>query len=107
MRLKTDEIKTKSRGYSWDKQVKTLAIHHFRIDHNASCLPPKFCITIVSNFSWVLQSSQEKSKTMVFQNWGVNKVHYGLCENSEFQEIAAEFVYSKQRKMKSFSSLRQ
>ena len=29
--------------------------------------PPqkKFCITILSNFSWVLQSSQEKSKTMV------------------------------------------
>ena len=27
--------------------------------------PPKFCKTIVSNFSWVLQLSQEKSKTMV------------------------------------------
>ena len=26
---------------------------------------PKFCITIVFNFSWVLQSSHEKSKTMV------------------------------------------
>jgi len=26
--------------------------------------PPKFCITHVSNFSWVLQWSQEKSKTM-------------------------------------------
>ena len=28
----------------------------------------KFCITIVSIFSWVLQSSQEKSKSMVVQN---------------------------------------
>ena len=27
--------------------------------------PPKFCITIVFNFSWVLWSSQEKLKTMV------------------------------------------
>ena len=46
--------------------------------------PPEFCITIVSNFSWVLQSFQEKSKTMVKQNLGgVNKVHYGLCENGE------------------------
>lgn len=27
--------------------------------------PPKFCITDVSNFSWVLQWSQEKSKTML------------------------------------------
>ena len=32
--------------------------------------PPKFCITIVSNFSWVLQSSQNQSKTMVVQNFG-------------------------------------
>ena len=32
--------------------------------------PPEFCITIVSNFSWVLQSFQEKSKTMVKQNLG-------------------------------------
>ena len=36
--------------------------------------PPKFCITIVSIFSWVLQSSQEKSKTIVMHDnsyfWG-------------------------------------
>ena len=29
--------------------------------------PPKFCTTIVSNFSWVLWPSQEKPKTMVRQ----------------------------------------
>ena len=28
--------------------------------------PPKICIAIVSSFSWVLKSSQEKSKTMIF-----------------------------------------
>ena len=49
--------------------------------------PPKFCITVVSNFSWVLQSSQEKSKTMVMQHLGVNKVHYGLCENGEVTNL--------------------
>ena len=32
--------------------------------------PPKFCITAVFNFSWVLQSSQEKSKTIVMQHLG-------------------------------------
>ena len=62
---------------------------HYHIDHNAPCPPPpppqqkkkKNCITIVSNFSWVLQSSQEKLKTMVVQKfWGVNNVYYGLCE---------------------------
>ena len=30
--------------------------------------PPKFCITIVSSFSWDLQWSQEKTKTMLIQN---------------------------------------
>ena len=30
---------------------------------------PKFCITMVFNFSWVLQSSHEKSETMVTQNF--------------------------------------
>ena len=44
--------------------------------------PPKFCITVVSNFSWVLQSSRGKSETMIIKIWaGVNKLHYGLREN--------------------------
>ena len=48
--------------------------------------PPKFCITIFSTFSLVLRLSEEKSKTMVMQNFGgVNKVHYGLCENGELR----------------------
>ena len=32
--------------------------------------PPKVYMTIVPNFSWVLQSSQEKSKTTVMKNLG-------------------------------------
>ena len=52
--------------------------------------PLEFCITIISNFSTVLESSQEKSKTMVMQSLGggggVNKVHYGLCENGEYRK---------------------
>ena len=32
-------------------------IHHFDIDHNTPCSLPKFCMTIVYNFFWVLQSS--------------------------------------------------
>ena len=30
----------------------------------------KFCITFVFHFSWVLQPSQEKLKTMLMQNFG-------------------------------------
>ena len=50
-------------------------------------LPKRNCITIVSSFSWILQSYQEKSKVMVMQNFGVNKVHYGLSENGEFSSF--------------------
>ena len=32
--------------------------------------PGKFCITFVFHFSWVLQPSQEKLKTMLMQNFG-------------------------------------
>ena len=32
--------------------------------------PRKFCISIVSSFSWNLQWSQEKTKTMLMQNLG-------------------------------------
>ena len=31
---------------------------------------PKFCITFVFHFSWVLQPSEEKLKTMLMQNFG-------------------------------------
>ena len=46
---------------------------------------PKFCLTIVSSFSWVLHSSQEKIEdNELAKFWGVNRLHCGLCENSEF-----------------------
>ena len=65
-------------------------------DHNTPGLPPKFFIRIVSNFSWVLQSSQPKEKLkdnndakcgvcvcVCACGGGVNKVHYGLCETRQ------------------------
>ena len=36
-------------------------------------VPPKFCISIVFNFSWDLQSPQEKLETMLMQNFGGTK----------------------------------
>ena len=35
----------------------------------------------------VLQLSQEKSKTKAMQNFGINKVHYDLCENGEYSHF--------------------
>ena len=47
--------------------------------------PPKLCITIVLDFSWDDRNTQEKLETMVMQNFGgVNKMHCGPCESSEF-----------------------
>jgi len=45
--------------------------------------PPKFCKTIVFNFSWNNYNTQEKFETMVMQNLRERKVPYGLCENGE------------------------
>ena len=44
------------------------SFHHFHIDHRV--YPAKFCKSIVFNFSWVLQSSQVNTKTMVMQYFG-------------------------------------
>ena len=54
-----------------------LTIRHLHISHNASCLPlppspsfPKFCMSIVFDFSWDGYKTQEKWKTKVMQNFG-------------------------------------
>ena len=65
---------------------KKIEIHHFHINHNALCLLPQFCITIVFDFSWGDCNTQEKLETMVMLNLrggGGAKMHYGLCENGE------------------------
>ena len=47
------------------------SIRHLHISHNAPYLPPKkFCITFAFHFSWVLQLSQEKLKTMLMAIFG-------------------------------------
>ena len=76
--------------------TKISRIRHLHISHNApflSPLPPpqknKFWITLVFHFSWVLQPSQEKLKTMLMQNLGVegaDKVHYGKCASGEWTD---------------------
>ena len=46
---------------------------------------PKKCITIVSNFSWVLQIEDNSYVTLTFfWGGGGDKVHYGLYENDEY-----------------------
>ena len=42
-------------------------------------VPPKFCISIVFNFSWDLQLPQEKLKTMLVQNFGGTEKSIMVC----------------------------
>ena len=74
-------------------------IQYFHVHNNAPCLSTKICITHVSNFSWVLQWSQEKSKTMLMQNLEgrVNKVHYDLRENIELKRLLFSKGFNPQR----------
>ena len=53
--------------------VCTQLIGHFQKYNNTVpfVCPPNFCINIVSIFSWDLLWSQEKIKTMLMQNFGV------------------------------------
>ena len=51
-----------------------LYIHHFYIVHNTPCLSPKFCITIVSNFSWVqwlgkISEGEQGAKWSMWKKW--------------------------------------
>ena len=62
--------------------AKELAnIHHFHLDHYAPSLPPKFCI--ISFLRGITVVPRQKEDTGYTKFWGVNMVHYGLCENGE------------------------
>ena len=54
------------RGFFLKKALETRLgvpnIRHLHISHNAPYLSPKFCMTFVLHFSWVLQPSKEKLK---------------------------------------------
>ena len=85
---KTIEMRRRREGgkkWKEKEERKKIEIHHFYISHNATCLLPQFCITIVFDFSWGDCNTQEKLETMVMLNLrgGGDKMHYGLCENDE------------------------
>ena len=59
------------------------SIRHFHIDHNAPCLPPKSLHNLCLRFLLGRCNTPEKYnwKQWLCKIWGVNKVHYYLCEN--------------------------
>ena len=77
------------------------AIFTETIMHLVSPLPPppplhqKKCITIVFDFSRDDSNTQDKLETIVMQFFlwrGVNKVHYGLCENGKWCDLFVSSV---------------
>ena len=53
------------------------------LDHNAPCLPPKPLLNHCLGFLLErLQYPGEIGNNSYAKFWGVNKVHYGLCESS-------------------------
>ena len=66
---------------------------HFCISHNAPYLLPTF-IQHSFHFSWVLQPSQEKLKSMLnMQNcFGANKVHYGKYGSGTCHDFLNAYV---------------
>ena len=64
--------------------------------------PPKFCISIVFNFSWDGCDTQEKCKkkqtrlgNFFFWGGGGNKVHYGRCASGVFWVYGITFQRKK------------
>ena len=68
--------------------LRTLYIsctHYFHIDHNAPCFPLRIlhnhCFQILQGITVVPREIENNGYAKF---WGVNKVHYGLCENGEY-----------------------
>ena len=56
------------------KIMNEIVFHNTPLSYLPKCTssppPPKFCITFLFHFPWVLQPSHEKLKTMLMQNFG-------------------------------------
>ena len=72
-----------------------LSVRHLHISHDAAYLPPKFRVTFVFHFSWVLQPSQQKLKNNAYEKFlGANKVHYGRCASGVLRIQQSPLQYS-------------
>ena len=68
-----------------DNLSQNSCIHHYHIDHNAPCLPPKIlhndCFQSLLGITVVPREIEDNGYAKC---WGVIKVHYGLCENTKY-----------------------
>ena len=74
------------------------SIRYFHIDHKAPCLPPKilhnYCVQFLLGNTVVPREIEDNGYTIFLGGGGagrggvgVNKVHYGLCGNSDISQM--------------------
>ena len=74
--------------------ILNLGIYYFHIDRNAPCPPPQ----ILHNhcFQFLLGGVTVVPREIIDNGyaklWGVNKMHYGLCQNGEFTSSACQIL---------------
>ena len=70
-------------------KIKIMIVINHHPDHNAPSLyPTKLYITIVSNFSWVLESSQEKIKNLGGKQSLWSSAENGQCTASRTRQLS-------------------
>ena len=75
---------TKIKGFFRPDRNISLHIHHFYMDHNNPFFSPKIlhnhCFQFLLGITVVAKEIEDNGYAKF---WGLNKVHYGLCENGE------------------------
>ena len=88
-------------------EMRKRSIRYFHIDYNAPCLPPQIlhnhCFQFLLGNTVVPREIEDNGYAFFFGGGGVvgvNKVHYGLCENSDIlrtvpdgNETEVDFVF--------------
>ena len=75
--------------------ILNLGIYYFHIDRNTPCPPPPTKILHNHCFQFLLGVTVVPREIMdngCAKFWGVNKVHYGLCQNGEFTSSACQIL---------------
>ena len=67
----------------------SLHIHHFHMDYNDPCLRPKLLRNHCFQFLLSITVVQRENEDNGYAKFGgLNKVHYGLCENGELSRFS-------------------
>ena len=73
-----------------------LGIYYFHIDRNAPCPPlPNFAQPLFPISPGCYSRPKRNHRQWLCKTLGVNKMHYGLCQNGEFTSSACQILKCK------------